>query len=130
MSYEGSSTSVQVNLGTNAVSGGDAVDDVISGFEGVIGGSAADVLTGDAGDNWLFGLAGNDQLRGEGGADTLNGGIGNDVLFGGLGSDLLIGGAGRDIADYSDATAGVNGTLGRIFSNTLGSVIEAFGTTP
>ncbi|CAH0306341.1 Ig-like domain-containing protein [Roseomonas sp. CECT 9278] len=112
VSYEGSTASVQVTLGTNAVSGGDAAGDVISGFEGVIGGSGADILTGDTGNNWLIGLSGDDQLRGEGGADTLNGGIGNDVLFGGAGNDSLVGGADRDFVDYSGATSAVTVTLG------------------
>jgi Ca2+-binding RTX toxin-like protein len=111
VSYDGSTTSVQVTLGTNAVSGGDGVGDVISGFEGIIGGSAADVLTGDDGNNWLIGLNGNDQLRGEAGDDTLEGGIGNDVLFGGAGNDYLVGGADRDAVDYSGATSGVTVTL-------------------
>ncbi len=112
VSYEGSAASVQVTLGSNAVSGGDAAGDVISGFEGVIGGSGADILTGDAVDNWLIGLNGDDQLRGEGGTDTLIGGIGNDVLFGGAGNDSLVGGADRDFVDYSGAASNVTVTLG------------------
>ena len=56
----------------------------ISDIENVIGGSAADALTGD-------GLA--------------------NSFRGGLGKDLLIGGAGVDTADYSDKTQAVEVTL-------------------
>ena len=112
LSYSTSTTTVSVDLATSAATGGHAAGDIISGFEGVIGGTASDILLGDAGDNLLSGLNGNDTLRGAGGADTLDGGNGNDTLRGGAGDDSLTGGSGRDMADYSDATSGVSVTLG------------------
>jgi Ca2+-binding RTX toxin-like protein len=71
--------------------------DLLSGIEGVIGGSGADRLTGSRGANLLDGGAGNDVLRGRGGADTLLGNAGRDTLFGGGGADRLLGGAGKDV---------------------------------
>lgn len=53
---------------------------VASGFERIIGGSAADFLIGGSGDETLIG---------GGGADHLDGGTGDDVLEGGVGADFF-----------------------------------------
>jgi Ca2+-binding RTX toxin-like protein len=68
------------------------------------GGSVADSLAGDGGDNRLFGSHGNDVLLGRGGDDLLDGGYvlvsengeptddkGDDILRGGGGDDILQG---------------------------------------
>lgn len=65
--------------------GGDG-DDVL------VGGSRADVLWGDAGNDLLIGGV---FTFDEG--DTLLGGLGNDVLIGGFGADYLLGGEGSDL---------------------------------
>lgn len=64
---------------TAAVTDGDAI---------LLGGAAADVLTG---------AGGNDLLDAGGGADTLVAGAGNDKLDGGTGADRMTGGTGDDI---------------------------------
>jgi serralysin len=56
-------------------------------IENAIGGSARDLIHGNAVDNILSGLGGNDVIRGF---------EGNDILIGGLGGDTLTGGAGHD----------------------------------
>jgi Ca2+-binding RTX toxin-like protein len=71
-------------------------DDVTSTVENVIGGSAADSLTGDASDNELTGGAGADTLSGLAGGDALLGQAGADTLIGGPGVDGLSGGGGAD----------------------------------
>lgn len=71
--------------------------DTIENIENVIGGSAADKLTGNALDNMLAGNAGDDTLKGGAGNDTLDGGEGIDDLDGGAGNDTLLGGAGDDV---------------------------------
>ena len=85
------------------------LDDVHGDVERIRGGSAADVLTGDADANTLIGQGGGDTLTGGGGADELQGGDGadtllggadNDTLQGGTGADTLQGDAGSDLADY------------------------------
>ena len=68
----------------------------MSGFEGILGGSANDVLTGDGNTNAIYGYNGNDYLYGEAGDDVLVGGAGFDDLHGGNGNDLLTGGSGDD----------------------------------
>ena len=77
--------------------------DQVRNFEGLIGGSGADTLTGDSADNYLGGGAG---------VDSLLGGLGNDTISGGAGNDRLDADGGtNDVADYSYATSGVTVTL-------------------
>ncbi len=71
--------------------------DKIENVENVVGGQAADMLTGNAGDNALTGNAGDDLIRGGAGNDRLSGGLDNDDLQGGAGNDVLAGGAGDDV---------------------------------
>ncbi|PHY20219.1 calcium-binding protein [Caulobacter sp. BP25] len=60
ISYEASSSAVNVNLTTNAVSGGDAQGDTISSFEKVIGSAYGDVLASSSPGHILQGGAGDD----------------------------------------------------------------------
>ena len=75
--------------------------DTLVGLENATGGSAADLLIGDAAVNVLRGGGGNDILVGSGGDDALLGDAGSDRLGGLAGNDRLNGGAGADTADYS-----------------------------
>jgi len=84
-------------------------------IENVIGGHAADRLTGDGHNNELVGWAGADVLSGRGGSDNLYGGAGADVLSGGAGgdvldgaqgSDTLIGGKGSDLFEFTTPLGG------------------------
>lgn len=68
----------------------------------VVGTEAADVLTGDSGNNTILGL---------GGDDTIFGGDGNDVVRGGAGDDTIDGGDGFDTADYSDVAVAITANL-------------------
>jgi len=101
--YNASSQGVTVNLladvnGLQAVSGGDADGDIVSGFENVRGSKFNDTLTGNAGDNAMNGAAG---------ADIISGGDGADVITGGAGADTLSGGEGSDTLKYGAADEGV-----------------------
>ena len=51
--------------------------------------SAANIITGTAGNDTLYGGASNDTLSGLGGSDVLDGGSGNDTLSGGSGNDTI-----------------------------------------
>jgi Ca2+-binding RTX toxin-like protein len=62
----------------------------------VIGGTGADILTGDVRNNVLRGGLGNDTLTGGSGNDTLLGEDGADDLYGGAGDDSLVGSTGAD----------------------------------
>lgn len=100
--YSASGAGVSVNLSTNAVAGGDAANDTITGgIDGIIGSNWNDTLIGfDAQGadftNVFFGGGGNDFLDGRGGNDSLYGGDGSDTIIGGTGADLIDGGAGND----------------------------------
>ncbi len=98
LSYMTSSAGVNVDLGTGAVSGGDAAGDTIANFANLTGSNSADILTGDGGDNVLLGLNGN---------DTITGGAGTDTIEGGAGSDTLSGGNDVDTLSYASSNAGV-----------------------
>ncbi|WP_172839446.1 S8 family serine peptidase [Tateyamaria omphalii] len=106
LQYQSDTVGVNIHLGNNTASGGEAAGDVISNFENVTGGSGNDILTGSdvrnvlvggLGDDQLRGGNGNDVLVGEKGDDFLAGGNGNDTLKGSNGDDTLKGGAGNDV---------------------------------
>jgi Ca2+-binding RTX toxin-like protein len=82
LDYGESAGAVTVNLTTLMASGGDALGDIISGFEAVIGGLGNDALMGDnlGSGNLLMGGSGNDLIEGLGGADYLLGGPGYDTV--------------------------------------------------
>ncbi|MEO8183852.1 MAG: calcium-binding protein [Deltaproteobacteria bacterium] len=65
-------------------------DNIKTTVEVVLGGTAADAITGGAG---------NDELHGGPGADVIKGGAGNDTLVGNDGIDTLSGEAGDDFID-------------------------------
>ncbi len=72
--------------------------------ETLIGGSAADKLTGATYPSTYStsnGYTKNNKLVGNGGNDSLFGLDGNDTLDAGTGKDSLVGGTGTDLADYS-----------------------------
>ena len=94
LDYTGSGA-VTVDLATNAVSGGHAQGDVVSGFENVYGTAFNDSITGNAAANWLWGGQGQDTLRGGGGSDRLRGQEGADTLWGGSGADKFYIGEGE-----------------------------------
>jgi Ca2+-binding RTX toxin-like protein len=98
LSYAGSSTTVIVDLGDGQGYAGDALGDLMVGFEEVLGSRYADRITGDDFANRLIGAVGDDRLLGGGG---------NDTLVGGRGDDTMIGGGGRDQVIYAQDPAGV-----------------------
>ena len=83
-----------------------STEDVLRGFESVVGGSGDDRLRGDADDNNLDGGPGGDSIRarggrdipsGDAGDDRVDGGSGGDVVWGDAGDDQLFGGRGDDL---------------------------------
>jgi Ca2+-binding RTX toxin-like protein len=110
---------VPVNVSLDGVNNDGAAgekDFVAADIEAIIGGSAADTLTGDAGSNFIYGGAGDDLIRGGGGNDLLIGDAGRDRLYGQAGDDALVGadsgepdyvdgGTGSDLGQLDDADA-------------------------
>ena len=81
------------------------------GFEHLrlVGGGAADTLTGLAGSDTLTGNGGDDVLSGGDGTDRLSGGSGDDRLTGGAGRDVLSGGTGADRFVFAAGDSGFGG---------------------
>jgi Ca2+-binding RTX toxin-like protein len=117
LTYANSSAAVNVNLQAGTGSTGEALGDVLSGFESLIGSSYGDTLAGSTLDESLYGGSGDDILIGRGGADTLDGGLGYDT------------------ADYSGAASAVTisldgaaGTAGDALGDRLYSVEHLVGS--
>ncbi len=105
LDYTAVTGAIAVDLSAGTATGAGIGSDTIAGFEKVLGGADADVITGDDGAN---------TLAGGGGNDTLIGGLGDDVFAVGddLGDDSFVGGDGIDTADFSNAGETVNADLG------------------
>jgi hypothetical protein len=67
----------------------DEGDNIRGSIEYIIGGPAADMLSGNNGNHHLYGAGGNDRIFGKGGKDELVGGDGVDALSGGAGRDRI-----------------------------------------
>lgn len=112
---------VIVDLDTGVGSRGDALGDVISDVENVVGSYMSDVIVGSSEDNKIFAETGNDEVHGGdgndlliggGGHDVINGGSGDDVIEGNAGDDLLSGGEGDDTLYSEDGTDTLEGGQG------------------
>ncbi len=75
----------------------DAVGDILTDIEHIVGSDSNDWLTGDGENNTLYGSDGDDRLEG---------GEGNDILEGNEGRDYLDGGAGVDILEGNENSRG------------------------
>ena len=93
-SINSSPITISYNLATNDFGAGSG-NDWIAATKNTVTNSTGSILTG---------LAGNDFLWGQNGKDYLNGGSGNDILVGGLGDDTLVGGAGNDTYSINNGT--------------------------
>lgn len=89
LSFTKISTAVMINLSKTTAQNTNVGNDTIKNIENVIGGTAADTITGSAIANQLEGGSGNDILVGNEGNDTMIGGIGVDKLTGGAGNDIF-----------------------------------------
>jgi Ca2+-binding RTX toxin-like protein len=105
---------VTLNGATDAiVTVGGKAEDTLRNIENLVGGSGADILTGDAAANRLEGGAGDDILRGAGGADRIDGGEGRDTaLFTEETQPVAV-----TLAGDGPATVFVAGTAGDILIN-------------
>ena len=99
---------------SDTLKGGALADDLFggAGFDTMSGGTQADELHGEAGDDTLSGDDGTDILNGGVGNDVLKGGLDADHLNGGAGADKLDGGGGDDVASYLSSSAGIKVNFG------------------
>jgi Ca2+-binding RTX toxin-like protein len=117
VSYETVSVAVNIELSTGIASG--AGRDTLISIENAIGGSGADVITGNAAANVLDGRAGD---------DTIYGGAGDDTLIGGGGADKLYGGDGVDTVSYATEVAGITLDLNNLGGVVLDSIESILGS--
>jgi len=129
VSYEHSGKAVKVRLGAQQTvqhknAGVWKLEDIITGFEGVIGSSLSDELTGDNQDNTLEGGKGADTLTGGYGSDTyfFLRGDGHDRIsdFGGQNDEIVFQGTGSDSgisSDYIWFTQNSDGSLSVLVGN-------------
>ncbi len=102
-SYQTSTTAISLDMQKTKLATGDAKGDQLKSIEGLIGGSADDVLSGNNKINWIDGGNGNDTLSGRGGDDRLKGGAGDDIMAGGTGNDVFYFSAGKDkVIDWKE----------------------------
>lgn len=119
-----STQGARVDLAANkATNDGFGSTDFLFSIEGVIGTTFADVIKGDALDNWLRGDAGNDTLSGGGGNDTLDGGAGSDRMSGGSGNDTYYVDASTDVVSETSTTGGIDTVVSTV-TRTLGAYQE------
>jgi hypothetical protein len=90
LDYSAWTSAVTVNLTAGSASG---ITGKVSGIQNVIGGAAADTITGGATGGILIGGAGNDTITAGAGRSILIGDAGNDHLNAGTNGDILIGGS-------------------------------------
>jgi Ca2+-binding RTX toxin-like protein len=91
------------------------------------GGNHADTLTGGSAGDVLLGQAGNDILDGNGGADALLGGKDDDILDGAAGNDYLDGQSGIDTVTYETRKAGISANLSwTTRDDEFGNRVEAY----
>jgi hypothetical protein len=76
------------------------------------GGSKAEKIFGNGGDDSISGGGGNDKVNGGEGNDTLKGGKGDDKLIGGAGDDIMFGGEGDDTINATSGNDDVDGNEG------------------
>ena len=110
-SYEDALADLTASLASPSANTDQALGDLYSSIENLLGGAFNDTLIGDLNANVLDGGKGRDLLQGGAGADTLLGGEGDDTLQGGAGADRLDGGTGNNTASYAEASAGVTVNL-------------------
>ena len=125
--YANATSAVTANLTTNTGTLGEALGDIFTAIENLIGSNYNDSLTGDGNNNTLTGNNGNDTLTGNAGIDTLLGGAGNDILVGGFGNDVLTGGTGLDQFRFNASNEGIDRiTDFSVIDDTI-AVAAAFG---
>jgi Ca2+-binding RTX toxin-like protein len=105
-SYVNSATGVEVDLALGVGLGGEALGDVLSNVENLLGGVGVDQLYGDSAANSINGGDGNDIIIGRDGNDILLGGNGNDRINAGNGADIVDGGIGLDVLTFQGVTFG------------------------
>ena len=95
LSYSSATSAITVNLSAGTSSGGAGIDS-FTGFENIIGSSAADSIIGNTANNTIEGGLGNDTMDGGVGIDTLSYALSPSAVTVNLSLNTASGGAGND----------------------------------
>ncbi|OYU48734.1 MAG: hypothetical protein CFE31_09845 [Rhizobiales bacterium PAR1] len=117
LSYAGTTVSVAADLAAGTASGFAS----ISSIQHLTGGSADDVLLGNASANIINGGDGNDIIDGRGGDNTLNGGAGNDTILAANGDNTVDGGSGDNTITLGTGSNTVTAGAGNDILTATGS---------
>ncbi len=115
VTYVESGAAVQVDLGTNTATGGDAAGDSFTSIENIHGSAYADTLTGDDGNNIFNGGLGADTITGGGGSDTVTYAAATVAVQ----VDLSLGTATGDALASGDVLSGIENVIGTAYADTL-----------
>lgn len=126
VTYVNAAIGVTLSLATGGTSG-DATSDEYLDIENVMGSTFADMIDGNAQDNFISGNAGSDTIRGGGGNDILDGGDGDDTFSNtGSGNHYYFGGDGIDTVSYAGFQTALNINLSSTDRNTNGAGGQEF----
>ncbi len=126
LDYSDRTAAVTVDLGrltdaANLQIGEVGERDTVTACTNVRGGSGADTLIGDSGNNMIWGGPGDDTISGGPGNDTLYGDMGNDIISGDAGDDFIFGGEGINTI-YGDTHGDASIVGNNMVDNSLGTL--------
>jgi len=124
-SYANATAGVFASLISGGLAG-EALGDVFTSIERLIGSNHNDTFQGATGAERLDGGLGADLMNGDDGNDTLSGGDGADTLIGGRGTDRLLGGTGADRFTFANEDVGLNAARDLIQDWATGDRISLF----
>src|SRR4029079_11127872 len=103
--YDLSGTTAGATVTATTATSAQIGSDTLSAIENVIGSQGNDQITGGTIANVIDGQGGDDIIDAGGGADTIIGGAGNDSMNGGAGNDTFVfaAGFGNDVIAGFDA---------------------------
>lgn len=121
VTYVNATSGVQVFISGGGSPTGEAVGDIYTSIEGIIGSNFADYLSGNGQNNILRGGGGMDTTYGFGGAGSTTrhfGEAGDDTHVGSLGLDIMDGGEGENTVSYFLSPTGLTISLANPGMNT------------
>lgn len=121
VTYAHATSGVRVFISGGGDPGGEALGDIFTSIEGVIGSNFGDYISGNGLNNRLYGGLGDDALFGfgsPGSTSYLYGEAGIDLLIGSEGVDIMDGGEGEDTVSYLLSPVGLTISLSNTAANT------------
>ncbi|WP_152048578.1 beta strand repeat-containing protein [Aureimonas psammosilenae] len=106
--------------GSSTIYGGNGFEDATDTADNIVGGTGADLIYGNAGD---------DVINGGAGADTIYGGVGNDAITAGTGADVVYTGTGMDTVNFGGGADADTLIIDGVGDKIINGYVEANDTT-